>query len=251
MKSGLIGTIVGLLPGVGTTLAVFMSYGEAKRSSKQPELFEKGNPEGIIAAETANNATVGSALVPLLALGVPGSPTTAIIAGALVVHGIILGPSLFLNRPDVAYVFLYGMLLTVVAMTIIGAIGIKYFSYILKIRIDYTVPTILIFAFFGAYSVRNSLFDIGAAILLGIIGAIFKKVQIPLAPIIIGVVLGPLIETNLARSMTIANARNIPLPQYLLASPLSIGLLGMVVVLLYVVIKMRRRMAESPMVKGG
>lgn len=251
IKSSLIGTLIGLLPGVGTTLAVFMSYGEAKRVSKQPELFEKGNPEGIIAAESANNATVGSSMVPLLALGVPGSPTSAIIAGALVIHGIILGPSLFINRPDVAYTFLYGMLLTVLAMTIIGAVGIKYFSYILKIRMQYIVPTVLVLALFGAYSVRNSLFDVGVAIVLGIFGAVFKKMEVPLAPIIIGVVLGPLIETNLARSMRIAGARDLSLPQYLLASPLAIGLLVMVIVLLVIVIRMRIRSAQAEQQQGS
>lgn len=245
LKSSLIGTGIGLLPGVGTTLAVFMSYGEAKRVAKEPELFEKGNVEGIIAAETANNATVGSSMVPLLALGVPGSPTSAIIAGALVIHGIILGPSLFINRPDVAYTFLYGMLLTVVAMTIIGSVGIKYFAYILKIRMQYIVPAVLVLALFGAYSVRNSLFDVGVAIVLGIFGAVFKKMDVPLAPIIIGVVLGPLIETNLARSIRIAGARDLPLVQYLLSSPLAIGLLVMVVVLLLIVARMRMRANNS------
>lgn len=241
LKSSIIGTVIGLLPGVGTTLAVFMSYGEAKRVSKEPELFENGNVEGIIAAETANNATVGSSMVPLLALGVPGSPTSAIIAGALVIHGIVLGPSLFVNRPDVAFTFLYGMLLTVVAMTIIGAVGIKYFSFILKIRMDYIVPAVLVLAMFGAYSVRNSLFDVGVAIVLGIFGAVFKKMEVPLAPIIIGVVLGPLIESNLARSIRIAGSRDVPLVQYLLSSPLAIGLLIMVIVLLLIVVRMRLR----------
>lgn len=242
-KGGLIGTFVGLLPGVGTTLAVFMSYAEAKRASKNPELFEKGNVEGIIAAESANNATVGSSLVPLLALGVPGSPTTAIIAGALVVHGIILGPSLFQNRPDVAFVFLYGMLLTVVAMTIIGSYGIKYFSYILKIRMDYIIPVVLVLSLFGAYSLRNSVFDVLIAIALGILGAVFKRIGVPPAPIIIGVVLGPLIETNLSRSLRISEARDMSLVQYLLNSNLAIGLLALVLVLLGVVFQMRRKIA--------
>ncbi|MCL7931532.1 tripartite tricarboxylate transporter permease [Halomonas llamarensis] len=240
-KSGLIGTLVGLLPGVGTTLAVFMSYGDAKRVSRRDIPFEQGNPDGIIAAESANNATVGSSMVPLLALGVPGSPTSAIIAGALVIHGIVLGPSLFVNRPDVAFTFLYGMLLTVVAMTIIGAVGIKYFSYILKIKMEYIVPTVLVFALFGAYSLRNSLFDVFIAIVLGIAGAIFKKIQVPLAPIIIGLVLGGLIETNLARAMRIAGARNMPLWEYLLATPLSKGLVALVVIMLLVVIRMRHK----------
>ena len=165
--------------------------------------------------------------MPLLALGVPGSPTSAIIV----------------NRPDVAFVFLYGMLLTVVAMTIIGAFGISYFSYILNIGMDYIVPTVLVLALFGAYSRRNSLFDVGLAIALGILGAILKKVAVPLAPITIGVVLGPQIESNLSRSMTIADARGMPLVQFMLSTPLSIGLLVLVLALFAVVIQMRRRAA--------
>ncbi|WP_100374495.1 tripartite tricarboxylate transporter permease [Bacillus sp. FJAT-45037] len=241
LKSGFIGTCIGLLPGVGTTLAVFMSYGEAKRVSKKRDQFEKGNTEGIIAAETANNATVGSSMVPLLALGVPGSPTTAIIAGALIIHGIVLGPDLFVTRPDVAYTFLYGMLLTVIAMAVIGAFGIKYFSYILKVKMEYIVPTVLVFALFGAYSLRNSLYDVLIAIILGVLGAFFKKMDVPLAPIIIGVVLGPLIERNLTRSITIADARQMSLIQYLLANPLAIGLCVFVIALLIIVIRMNKK----------
>ena len=247
-KGASIGTIVGLLPGVGTTLAVFMSYTEAKRSSKKPEQFEKGNLEGIVAAESANNATVGSALVPLLALGVPGSPTTAIIAGALVVHGIILGPSLFENRPDVAFVFLYGMLLTVLAMGVIGAFGIKYFSHILRIRTEYVIPSVLVLSLFGAYSLRNSLFDVFVALTIGVLGAVFKRIGVPPAPVIIGVVLGPMIETNLARSMRIAGARDMSLVEYLLDSNLAIGLLALVIGLFVVVLQMRRKMAQA---EGG
>ena len=243
-KGSLIGTFVGLLPGVGTTLAVFMAYAEARRASKSPEKFENGSVEGIMGAESANNATVGSSLVPLLALGVPGSPTTAIIAGALVVHGIILGPSLFVNRPDVAFVFLYGMLLTVVAMGLIGAFGIKYFAYILKIRMDFIIPTILVLALFGAYSLRNSIFDVLIAIALGIVGAIFKRIGVPPAPVVIGLVLGPMIETNLSRSLRIAEARGMSLPEYMLSSNLGIGLLIGVIVLLGVVVQMRRRMTS-------
>lgn len=243
-KGSAIGTFVGLLPGVGTTLAVFMAYAEARRASKRPEEFENGSVEGIMGAESANNATVGSSLVPLLALGVPGSPTTAIIAGALVVHGIILGPSLFTNRPDVAFIFLYGMLLTVVAMTVIGVFGIKYFAYILKIRMDFIIPTVLVLALFGAYSLRNSMFDVLVAIAMGVVGVVFKRVGVPPAPIIIGLVLGPMIETNLARALRISEARSMSLPQYMLASNLGIGLLIAVVILLAIVVQMRRRMAS-------
>lgn len=243
LKSLVSGTVVGLLPGVGATLAVFLAYAEAKRSSRNPELFERGNPEGIIAAESANNATVGTSLVPLLALGVPGSPTSAIMAGALLIHGIVLGPSLFVNRPDVAYTFLGAMMLSVVAMTLIGVYGIRYFSYILKIRTEYVTPAVLIFALIGAYSVNNSMFDVWAAVVFGIIGLFFNKFAIPMAPVIIGVVLGPLIENNLSRAITISSAREMSLPQYLLSSNLSVVLLCIAVALVFIVLQMRRRLA--------
>lgn len=127
-------------------------------------------------------------------------------------------------------------------MTVIGAFGIKYFAYILKIKMEYIVPTVLVFTLFGAYSLRNNVFDILIALVLGVVGAIFKKTGVPLAPIIIGVVLGGLIETNLVRSLTIANARQVSLLQYMLTNPLAIALLAMVCVIFYVVIKMRMKM---------
>lgn len=244
LKGAGFGTLVGLLPGVGATLAVFLSYAEAKRASPRPDLFGKGNPEGIVAAESANNATVGSSLVPLLALGVPGSPTTAIMAGALLVHGIVLGPSLFVNRPDFAYMFIFGMLGTVVVMGLIGTFGIRYFAYILRVRIDVVMPIVVVLALFGAYSLRNSLFDVGVAVAFGVLGVLFKRLQVPLPPIVIGVVLGPLIESNLARAMIIAQARQVPIWIYLLSSNLAIGLLVGTVVLTVMVALMRHRIAR-------
>lgn len=243
MKSIVLGTVVGLLPGVGATLSVFVAYAEAKRSSRRPDLFERGNAEGIIAAECSNNATVGTSLVPLLALGVPGSPTSAIMTGALMIHGIVLGPSLFVNRPDVAYTFLGAMLLSVVAMAIIGIYCIGYFSYILKIRSDYITPAVLVFAIIGAYSVNNSMFDVWIAIGFGLMGILFNRFSIPMAPVIIGVVLGPLIESSLSRAITIANARQLHLLEYLLSSTLSLVLLAVVFLLILVVLQMRRRFA--------
>jgi len=191
-KTSALGTIIGIMPGAGAAVASFIAYGEAKRSSSHPELFGKGNPEGIIAAESANNASVGGALVPLLALGIPGSCTTAILYGALTIHGLIPGPRLFMSNPDVVYNFMFGMLLTVIFMGIIGALGAEYFSKVMKLNFKYLVPIVLLLCFMGAYSIRNSSFDILLAVCFGILGVALKWLNMPVAPIVLGIILGPI-----------------------------------------------------------
>lgn len=239
LRSALIGIFVGILPGVGGTMAVFLSYGEAKRTSKHPEKFGKGSTEGIIAAEAANNALVGGALVPLLALGIPGSPTSAIMACALTMQGIICGPDLFVRRPEVAYTFLYGMLFTIAAMVLLGALGIRYFAYILKIRMQYLIPVVMVFALFGAYSINNSMLDVYTAVVFGILGVLLTRFGIPVPPVIIGVVLSPLIEQNLRRSLQMADASGKSFVRFLAGRPLSLALMVMVVLFFILFFGMR------------
>jgi len=239
LKSSIIGILVGILPGVGGTMAIFLAYGEAKRTSKHPETFGKGNVEGIIAAESANNSLVGGAMVPMLALGIPGSPTAAIVAAALTMHGIICGPDLFIRRPDVAYLFMYGMLLTIAVMALIGIFGIKYFSYILKIKMNYIIPLVLVFAAFGAYSINNNMFDVFVAIAVGIVGTILTRFEVPIPPIIVGAVLSPLIEQNLRRSLEMARAEQQFLGRFILGRPLSLVLVVVVVVFFILFFRMR------------
>jgi putative tricarboxylic transport membrane protein len=232
-KSSVIGTIIGILPGTGGAIGSFIAYGEAKRSSKNRELFGKGSPEGIIAAESANNAAVGGSFVPLLALGIPGSATSAIIFGALTVHGLIPGPKLFVEHAAVTYTFMVGMLLTVVVMAFIGAFGVRLFSKVLTINIKYIIPAVLAFSIIGAFSVRNSLFDVGIAILFGIIGVFFKRNQIPTAPVILGLILGTMTEENMRRCIEIAGAKGLNTLQYIFARPISIVVFLFIVVLVY------------------
>src|SRR5690625_2909566 len=144
MKSSILGTLIGLLPGTGGAIASFLAYGESKRSSKKRDEFGKGNPEGIVAAETANNAAVGGSIVPLLALGIPGSSTSAIMFGALLIHGLVPGPRLFSDHGDITYTFLIGMLLTVVFMFILIIIVILLFSLFFKIKVKFIIPAIII-----------------------------------------------------------------------------------------------------------
>ena len=230
LRSALIGILVGILPGIGGSMAVFVSYGEAKRSSKHPEEYGHGSTEGIIAAESANNALVGGALVPLLALGVPGSPVAAILACALTMQGIVGGPDLFVLRPDVAYSFLYGMMLTVGFMLLIGAFGIKYFSYILKPKMKYITPIVLAFAIFGAYSINNSVSEVFIAIFFGLLGVCFRHFEIPVSPVIIGATLSSLIELNLRRTLQMASATDIGLASFFLKRPISVVLMVVVAV---------------------
>lgn len=238
LKSSVIGTLIGILPGIGASMAIFLSYGEAKRTSKNPETFGQGNIQGIIAAESANNSLVGGTMVPMLALGIPGSPTAAMIGSALTIHGLMVGPELFKKSPDIAYTFMYGMLLTVLVMTIVGAFGVKYFSYILKAKMEFIVPVVLVFALFGTFSINNNLFEVGAAVTLGILGALFKRIDVPCAPVVIGTVLSSLIELNLRRSMVLATAMRKSLLVYIFARPLCIVLAVLVVLLFYLFFSM-------------
>ena len=177
IKSCVIGTLVGILPGTGGAVASFVSYAEAKRSSKQRHLFGKGCAEGLIAPESANKAAVGGSFVPLLALGVPGSTTSAIIFGALMIHGLNPGPKLFVEHAQTVYVFMYGMILVTIIMGIVGILGVPLFAKILNIKVLYLVPVILIFSILGAYSIRNFMFDVVLAIVFGFIGIMFKKID--------------------------------------------------------------------------
>lgn len=233
VKSSIIGTIIGILPGTGGAIASFIGYGEAKRSSKQKDLFGKGHDEGIIAPESANNAAVGGSFVPLLALGIPGSATSAIIFGALTIHGLIPGPKLFVEHAAITYTFMFGMLLTVLIMGFIGICGVKLFSKVLTINVKHIIPAVLAFSIIGAYSARNSLFDVGIAILFGVIGVFFKRNQIPIAPVILGLILGTITEENLRRCIDIAAAKSINTLQYIFVRPISIVVFIFVMIILY------------------
>jgi|SRR5690625_1460025 len=240
-KSSILGNLIGILPGAGGAIAAFLAYGEAKRSSNEKEQFGKGSPAGIVATESANNAAVGGAMVPMLALGIPGSSTTAIMFGALMIHGLIPGPRLFTEHGTIAYTFVFGMLLAVLFMCIISLAGVPLFTKILKIKMEYIIPAVLVFSFIGAYSVRNSMFDVVIALSCGIIGVLFYKMEIPTTPIILGIILGPLVESNLVRTLTITGAQDVSLAQYIFTRPISMIIIAVTLYLIYVNYKAIRK----------
>lgn len=233
IKSSVIGTIIGILPGTGGATASFIAYGEAKRTSEESAEFGNGAIDGIIAPESANNAAVGGSFVPLLALGIPGSATSAIIFGALTVHGMIPGPKLFSEHADVVYALMIGLFISTILMVVLGALGTGLFSRILHVNIKFVVPAVLVFSLIGAYSARNSLFDVLMAVLFGLLGLVFKRFQIPIAPAILGMILGSMAEKNLRRALTIAAAKGINVASYILFRPLSIIILILMALLIY------------------
>lgn len=231
IKSCLLGTVIGILPGTGGAIASFVAYGEAKRTAKGPE-FGKGNPDGIMAAESANNAAVGGSLVPLLALGIPGSSTSAVMYGAMMIHGLSAGPRLFTENREIAYSFVYGMLLTVVVMGLVGILCVPLFSKVLKVDMKVLIPIVILCSLIGAYSVRNSMFDVLAAVVFGFLGVWFHKLGIPASPVVLGLILCPLIESNFRMSLTIAGAEGVSVAGYMAARPLSWCILAIGILLI-------------------
>jgi putative tricarboxylic transport membrane protein len=240
-RATFIGSLIGALPGVGGTTASFVAYGNAKTMSKHPEEYGNGSVEGIIANESANNAVIGSCLIPLLSLGIPGSGTAAIMLGALTVHGIIPGPELFIKHADVAYTFMIGMIFTVLFMLIIGLFGIKLFAKIVDVDLSYIIPLTIVFSLLGAYSDRNSMFDVLMAVIMAFVAVVLKMNKIPVAPLVLGVVLGPIIESNLRTSLVLASAIDQPLLMFLSLRPLSVGLSVLVILLLFFMSKANKK----------
>ncbi len=204
VRGAVIGTIVGIIPAAGGNIASFISYDQAKRASKNPESFGQGNPEGIIASEVANNAITGGSFVPLLTLGIPGSTTTAAIMGAFMIHGINLGPQLFTKDPGLVYGLMWALLLTNIAMCFLGFYGSKLFQRALQIPDVILAPLIVAFATIGSYSIKSNMFDVIMLMLFGTLGYFFNKFAFPLTPMVLGLILGPIMESNLLRALTIS-----------------------------------------------
>jgi putative tricarboxylic transport membrane protein len=205
LRSSVIGTIIGIIPGEGAAVGAFFAYSEAKRKSANPEKFGTGIPEGIVAPETANNATVGGALVPTLTLGVPGSPAAAVLLGALLIQGLAPGPRLFAERPDLMYSIFIGLFLINILMMFIGLVAIRFAARLIMVPTTIILPTVMLLSFVGIYSVSNSFFNVGVLLGAGILGYVVRKLGYSIAPLSIGFVLGPILENALRQSLTIAD----------------------------------------------
>jgi putative tricarboxylic transport membrane protein len=205
LRSTIIGSIVGIMPGVGTGVAAFISYNEAKRHSKHPEEFGKGALEGIAGPETANNAVTGTSLIPLLTLGVPGSAVAATLLGALMMHGLIPGPNLFRSQGPVIYAIMIGFVIMNVFMLVQGKLLAGFFAKVTRVPQALLIPILMVTCFSGAFSLKNSVFDIYCLLVFGILSYICRKIDVPIVPILLGYILGPLAEFNLRRALVMSD----------------------------------------------
>ena len=199
--SSLIGTFIGAVPAAGGAIASMAAYGIQKRFSKRSNEYGTGISEGVVAAEAANNAAVGGALVPMLSLGIPGDPQTAILIGALMINGLAPGPMLFSTRPDLISTIYLGNVLSIFVFTIVGLLGARSFAMLIKVPKRYLLPAIMIFCIVGSFAIRNTVFDIWVLLACGLIGYLLQKIGVMPAPIILGFVLGPILEDNFRRSL--------------------------------------------------
>lgn len=205
IRSILLGIGFGALPGVGTATANFVAYMTANRYSKHPETFGEGNPEGVVAPEAANNALVGGALVPTLTFGIPGNAATALLLGALMIHGLQIGPALFTTHAIITYTMVWGLIFAQIFMLIIAILGANIFAKVTLIAKELLIPIIIILSLIGSYAIRSSVGDIFLAVVFGFIGYFLKKAGYPTISIILGLVLGQIAEINFQRSLMISD----------------------------------------------
>ena len=201
LRSGILGTVVGILPGAGADIAAWISYAVSKKFSKEPEKYGTGHIEGVVDAGTANNAALGGTWIPALIFGIPGDSITAVVIGVLLMKGIRPGPMIFEQTPEILYTIYIAFILSNILLIPLGLIAIKTCSQILRIPKNALMPIILMFCLVGAFAINNAIFDICLMIFCGVLAFFMEDNDIPVAPAILGIVLGRMLEDNFMQSM--------------------------------------------------
>lgn len=252
ITGSLIGTVIGILPGIGQTTSSLLSYSTALQTSKHPEKFGTGIPEGVVASETANNACCGGALIPMLTLGIPGDLITSILLGGLVVHGLQPGPLLFQNSVDIVAVIFAAYFLSNIIMYIMEMGLMKVFIKLLAVPMDVLFPIILLMCIVGTITVNNRVFDSWVFLVVGVIGYFLVNDGFPLPPIVLGFILGSIVETNM-RTAIIGSQGDV---FGFLEKPISMGLLIFAVLMVVIPLLLEKRkkakgQTKSPMNMEG
>ncbi len=219
LKSSVIGTFVGLLPGPGSILASFMAYQAAKHSSKHPEEFGQGTPEGCLASEAGNNAVPAGALIPLLTLGIPGEAISAVLLSVFTINGIYPGPLLLVKEPVLINTLYFSLFLINIAAFLMLAIWLRPFAMIIRIPSSLLAVNIMVISLIGIYAVNTRIFDAGLAIVMGVLGYILLRLQWPIVNLVMGLVLGDILENRLRESLSIADGN----PLVFFTRPISLG----------------------------
>ncbi|PCH70811.1 MAG: C4-dicarboxylate ABC transporter permease [Rhodobacteraceae bacterium] len=233
VRGSFIGVFLGSIPGIGAAPSAFLSYSEARRTSKNRANFGKGELEGVAAAEAGNNGVAGATLIPLLALGVPGDVITAIIMGAFMVHGLQPGPMMFILNADIIYGLFIGLIVSSVFLYFIGSVAIRGFKYVADIPRGILFPGVLVMCIYGVYAVNNNLFDVGVMFVMGWVGFFMLRHQIPAAPFLIAFILGPLLEDNFRQAMLMSGSS----PVILFRGPITWFFWGLTCITVFAIVR--------------
>ncbi|MCP5368874.1 MAG: tripartite tricarboxylate transporter permease [Hyphomicrobiales bacterium] len=234
VRSSVIGTIVGILPGAGGSIASLVAYSEARRSSKRSKYFGTGEPEGVQATESANNATVGGGFIPTLVLGIPGTPPDAVILGALLIQGVRTGPNLFTQgEGSIVYTFIFGLFLATILMLPTGLVIGRYaYRTIVTLPKALLVPGVAFMTIIGTYAIRNSVSDVFLMIILGVVGWVLNRFGFSASPIVLGLILGPIAEQGFVQAWTIGAATE-NLAGMFFGRPISLGIIAFIFISLF------------------
>ena len=242
-----IGTVEGVTPGAGGTIAAFMSYNEARRWSSNRDQFGKGAPEGVAAPEAANNTVTATALVPLLGLGIPGSNSAAILLGGFLIHGLTPGPALFVKAPEIVYSLYAGLFIANIAMLLVGLVILGPCLWLVNRPKPYLIAFVLALVMSGVYAIEQSTFDLVIVLAAGILGYLMRQLNFPVLPLVLGVVLGFLVESNYRRSLVISRGDHM----IFLEDKVSLALLVLTVLLLTYSIVAEMRSARAAKREAG
>ncbi|MCB2010140.1 MAG: tripartite tricarboxylate transporter permease [Geminicoccaceae bacterium] len=241
LRSGVIGTFVGILPGVGEDIGAWASYAAAKRASREKDEYGKGSIEGLTAAETGNSAVVPGALIPALTLAVPGSAPAAVLIAALFIHGIRPGPMIMIEQPDFVYLVAVMLLFATVGIFMFGITLAPVFEMVLRIPRERLMPVVFTLCVIGPYALTQRLFDVWVMVGFGIIGFLLRRMDYPMAPLVLGIILGDLLDKNLRRGLTLSDGDLTPF----FTRPLCIVLVALTVLTILTSIPgLRRRLAS-------
>ena len=225
IRSGLIGTFIGAIPGVGEDIGAWVSYDFARRSSKEPEKFGQGSIEGLMAAEAGNNAAVGGAIIPVLSLAIPGSAPAAVLLAAMFIHGVRPGPLIMIENPQFVYSVVAMFLLATTAMFVLGLSMVRALVKVLEIPRTKLMPVVFVLCVIGAYAVESRYFDIVIMVAFGVIGYVMQEMDYPVAPMVLGIILGDILDRNLRRALVLTDGDLLPF----FTRPISLVLIALIV----------------------
>lgn len=228
LRSGIIGTLVGILPGVGEDIGAWASYAAARARSKEKELFGKGSQDGLIAAETGNSAVVPGSLIPAITLAIPGSAASAVLIAALFIHGIRPGPMIMIEQPEILYSIAVMLVLATIAILIYGLSLTKLFVAVLRVPNSYLMPIVFTLCVIGPYAISQRLFDVWVMVIFGVIGFFLRKMKYPMPPLVLGIILGTLLDKSLRRGLILSDGDVTPF----FTRPISAGFALLVILVI-------------------